>query len=338
MKVSFFFKKLRCFIGAAFPVLLVLGVCAVLFECTLSFAFSIAFPFLVVINLMQLLFFLVKQKKKFWLNVASLLIFFFFFDSFYQVNFKKDDKYSNDSIKILSYNAHWFKSNFNDIHFRDKKIVDFVLKYDPDIACFQEFSAIKYKFFIKHYPYWVKTNLMIPGDKSILAVFSKYPIISKGYIEFSDSMNTSMYVDINIDGDIIRVYNVHLESNRTNTVHQLNNINSYRPLINRVFEANKTRTMQAHLVREHAQGFHQRVVIAGDFNCTQYGSAYLVLKESKKDTFVEAGNGFGATYELFNYPFKIDHILVDETFEVISHKNFKVNLSDHEPVFAEIKW
>ena len=61
------------------------------------------------------------------------------------------------------------------------------------------------------------------------------------------------------------------------------------------------------------------------------------MKNNKKDTFIERGKGFGSTYELFNYPFKIDHILVDEAFEVVSHKNFNINLSDHEPVLVEIK-
>lgn len=329
-----FCKKLRPLITVLFPILLITGVLIILSEWRLSFVFSIVLPVLVIVNFVQLFFLLYKRKKLVLLNIISLLLFFLFFDFFYQFSFNTEQEQHENSITVLSYNAHWSKSG----PARDKKIVDFIGYNNADIVCFQEFSAIKYKFFVKDYPHWVKTNLMIPNQKSVLAVFSKYPILNKGYIEFLNSLNNAMFVDIDVDGKIVRVYNVHLESNRTNTMHQLNNISSYKPLITRIFEAEKTRTAQAHLVKEHMDSFDGNVIVAGDFNCTQYASAYLVLKDAMKDTFVEAGKGFGGTYELFNYPFKIDHILVDDAFEVVNHQNFDINLSDHEPVLAEIKF
>lgn len=177
---------------------------------------------------------------------------------------------------------------------------------------------------------------MVP-NKTVLSVFSKYPIINKGYVEFFDSINNTMFVDVEINGEIVRIYNVHLESYRTTKIHQLENPNSYKPLIKRVFEADNTRAEQARMVKTHLNGFKGKSIIIGDFNSTQYSTVYRILKDDKKDTFTEAGRGFGCTYELFDYPFKIDHILVDDTFEVINHQNFNLNLSDHEPVLAEIK-
>lgn len=333
-----FFKKLKAIITVVFPVLLITGTLMIIFKWRWSFPFSIALPILVIISFVQLFFFLYKKRSHAWLNIVSLVLFFLFFDSFFQFNFNAAEKREENSITILSYNANWSNFTHWGMDSKDKKILDFIERVNADVVCFQEFSAIKYHLFKKDYPYWVKTNLMTRKQKSVLSVFSKYPILNQGYVDFFDSRNNAMYVDIDFNGKIVRVYNVHLESNRMDSVPELYNINSYTTLISRSCNAENKRIEQAHLLKEHMKGFDGNVIISGDFNCTQYSSAYLILKDAKKDTFVEAGNGFGATYELFNYPFKIDHILVDETFEVISHKNFKVNLSDHEPVFAEIKW
>jgi endonuclease/exonuclease/phosphatase (EEP) superfamily protein YafD len=299
-----------------------------------SFISSLVLPFLVVLNCIQILFLLIKRSKKALVNLVALLMFFYCFDSFYQYN--TTAKPSNSSIKILSFNTYQFKTSARGVDNGERKIVDFVKKQNADIVCFQEFSATKYKLFIDDYPYWVKTNIMMPY-KSVLSVFSKYPIIDTGYVEFFDTKNNTMYVDISINGEILRFYNVHLESYKTSTMYQLNNPNSYKPLIERVFEADKIRAEQAQLVKDHVEGFKGKSIIVGDFNSTQYSPVYRILKKGKKDTFTEAGKGFGGTFYLFNYPFKIDHILVDETVEVINHENFNIDLSDHEPILAEIK-
>jgi len=169
-----------------------------------------------------------------------------------------------------------------------------------------------------------------------MAIFSKYPIIDKGYINFPNSSNGAMYVDLTINKDIIRVYNLHLESYRTDAVHQLNNPKSYSALINRIGKAEKTRKEQVFLIKSHIDKFKGKVIISGDFNSTQFSSTYNSLKDSRKDTFIEAGSGFGSTYNLFNYPFRLDYILVDDSFEVLSHENFKLKISDHEPIITRL--
>ena len=337
MKFSKGFETLR-FITLVFPLLLIVGVLIILFGWYWSFPFSVTLPILVIINVIQLLFFLIKREKYIILNVVALLLFFFFFDSFYQFNFNVNELNEENAFTIMTYNAHWFSTNAARDDIEDKKIVDFIKDNNADVVCFQEFSAVKYHLLKKDYPYWVKTNLMIPTQKSVLAVFSKYPIVNEGYVEFFDSTNNTMYVDIDFNGKIVRIYNVHLESNRSDAMYAPNNKNLYSSLITSVLKAEQKRIEQAQLIKKHLKGFDGNVIIAGDFNCTQYAPAYLDLKDARKDTFVEAGNGFGGTYELFGYPFKIDHILVDSAFDVIQHKNYDTNLSDHEPVMAAIKF
>mgnify|MGYP003290206309 CR=1 FL=1 len=128
-----------------------------------------------------------------------------------------------DKIKILTFNTHIF-NNQNDNGF--EKIAKFIKECDADIVCLQEFGhyhrygASKQeilKFFDSIYPYrhiWFK-NQNKWGENG-LATFSRYPIVKKKKIEYQSADNISIYSDIIIEGDTIRVINNHLESNKLN--------------------------------------------------------------------------------------------------------------------------
>lgn len=337
MQLARVFKKSKYLITFVFPFLLLLGVVSILFgESHTSFVFSILLPPLVLLNIFQFIFQLIKRKKKVIYNLAVLLLFFLCFDSFYQLN-SNNNKETTSTVSILTYNVQGYKSKARSSKKNKIGIADFIMQTNADIVCIQEFSAIEYHSYKTAYPHWIKSNMDVP-HKSVMGVFSKFPFVKNGYIEFPDSKNNTMFVDINIRGKIFRLYNLHLESYNTETIHQLDNIYSYKPLIRRIFKADKIRAAQAKLVREHINSFDGDVIILGDFNSTQYSPVYRILKEDRKDTFTEAGNGLGSTFQLFDFPFKVDHILVDESFEIINHQNFDINLSDHEPVLAEIKF
>ena len=55
-----------------------------------------------------------------------------------------------------------------------------------------------------------------------------------------------------------------------------------------------------------------------------------------QDTFVEAGDGFGATYSRLWPMLRIDYVLCPKSCTVVTHETRKVRLSDHYPVITEI--
>jgi endonuclease/exonuclease/phosphatase family metal-dependent hydrolase len=57
-----------------------------------------------------------------------------------------------------------------------------------------------------------KYILMAGNQKTGQAIFSKFPIIDQGNIVFPNSNNNVIYADIKKGKDIIRVYNMHLQS------------------------------------------------------------------------------------------------------------------------------
>ncbi|NNC35105.1 MAG: endonuclease, partial [Croceitalea sp.] len=90
-------------------------------------------------------------------------------------------------------------------------------------------------------------------------------------------------------------------------------------------------------IKEHNSKTSNKILISGDFNNTQFSNVYRLVKNGYHDSFLEAGSGFGKTYDLKGLPVRIDYILTDDSFEVIKHTNFKERLSDHYPVMATLK-
>ncbi len=240
----------------------------------------------------------------------------------------------SDTLSILSYNTAGFK---HDVKVdKDGQIVNFIKNKNTDVFCIQEFSAIKYKHF-NEYPYYFKTNIFAGRGKSVMAIFSKYPIIDKDYISFPNSRNGAMYVDLILNKKVVRIYNLHFESFKVRKIfHDFSEFNGYNSLRSRISKAEKMRKEQVLIIKNHINNFKGKVVICGDFNSTQFSSTYNLLKHSRKDSFIEAGKYFGSTYKLYKYPFRLDYILVDDSFEVLSHENFDLKLSDHEPILTRL--
>jgi endonuclease/exonuclease/phosphatase family metal-dependent hydrolase len=76
--------------------------------------------------------------------------------------------------------------------------------------------------------------------------------------------------------------------------------------------------------------------VCGDFNDNPMSYTYSRMMRDRQDTFVEAGDGFGATYSRLWPMLRIDYVLCPKSCTVVSHETPKVKLSDHYPVITEI--
>ena len=91
------------------------------------------------------------------------------------------------------------------------------------------------------------------------------------------------------------------------------------------------------MVKNEANTCNKKVIICGDFNSTQFSLPYKILKKGLIDSFISKGNGLGTTYSLYHYPLRLDYFLVDKNIDIVSHKKFDLNLSDHEPILIKLK-
>lgn len=297
-----------------------------------SFA-GLSVPFLILINVLFALYWLLSFKRPFLISTIVLLIGFTVLNRFYSFNEKKI--LLTDDIKLMSYNVRMFNLyNWIEDENTATNIYDFIKDRSPDILCIQEYHpsgniGVNYN----HKYVKIESSQNNFGH----AIFSKYKIVNSGSLNFIDSGNNAIYADLLIKDDTVRIYNVHLESLKINPHEETINQENTEKFRIRVQDAFIKQTKQVALIENHMKETHLKSIICGDFNNNAFSWVYRKLKSDKTDAFEEAGKGFGKTYN-YPFPFRIDFILSDPAFEVNNFKTFKVPYSDHYPIMARLNY
>ncbi|MGB0891832.1 MAG: endonuclease/exonuclease/phosphatase family protein [Flavobacteriaceae bacterium] len=295
--------------------------------------FSLLVPILIIINILFAVFWLIKLKKQFILSSLILALGWLTATPFYQFSGKNTGK--NDDLKVMSYNVRMFNHyKWNDDTSITQKLFDFISDKNPDILAIQEFyNSDKISF---SYPYkYIKTKSKT--NQFGLAIYSKYPIISSGSLDFKNSANNAIFTDIVRNEDTIRIYNIHLESLKINPNKENFGEENSERLFKRLSEGFKKQATQTESYLKHEQNWKGKKIVCGDFNNTSYSWAYRQIASNKKDAFIEAGNGFGKSFNYF-FPMRIDFILSDNNSKINQFKTFKVKYSDHYPILARVNW
>ena len=340
MKNLNFIDKFLFFINGGIALLLFIS-CFVPLISVVHFAYfsilSLMVPLLVLFNLIFLTYWLLKRKRQLWLSAFVLLLGYISLGNFFKFKLSEEEIKEGD-LSIMSYNVKGF-NKFDWLHDAsvEGRIMEFISSEDPDILCIQEFSRIKDRQLKKLYPFKFITGYKSSEKKSIQAIYSKFPIINSGSLDFPDSGNNAIFADIVVSSDTIRLYNLHLESHRViPSVRRISNEPKGR-LLRRLAKSFAKQGEQAELFDKHRNATAYRKIVCGDFNNTQFSNVYKLIKGEMNDSFMEKGTGYGRTFNFKYYPVRIDFILADQQFEIMAHKNFDIKLSDHFPVMASIK-
>jgi vancomycin resistance protein VanJ len=294
---------------------------------------GLSIPFLLILNILFIIYWVIRLKKQFLISTIVLLIGIQYVTKLYSFSEKK--VLLTDDIKIMSYNVRMFNLyNWIEKEGVDQSIFDFINSQKPDILCIQEFNPKAKLGF--NYPYKFIKRSEKNGQFGH-AIFSKYKIINSESLNFSNSGNNTIFTDIVKNKDTFRVYNVHLESLKINPKNENFNQEISEKLRIRLENSFKKQANQAELIIQHQKQSNFKSIICGDFNNTAFSFVYKKLKRNKNDAFEVAGQGFGKTYD-FPFPLRIDFILTDKNITVNNFKTFNVNYSDHYPIMARVNF
>jgi endonuclease/exonuclease/phosphatase family metal-dependent hydrolase len=300
----------------------------------LSFS-SLVFPVLVLINILFVLYWLVILKKQLLVSTLALLINFNNIQALYQWEGKNlsDDH----AFSVMSYNVRLFNT-YKWIHKKgiDVDISNYIKDQSPDVLCLQEFKKDA-KTDFSQYKY---QHIILKGHKrkAGLALFSKYKIIDKGDLKFDHTYNNTIWSDIIVHNDTVRIYNIHLQSFKIKKPEDLVN-NDKHILSQKLIQVFQKQYEQAKIIQKHIEQSPYPVIVTGDFNNTAFSSPYKVLVDGKNDAFVEAGQGFGITWQYKWLPLRIDFILPDEKIKVLKFETLNyIKLSDHYPIKAWLQF
>lgn len=110
------------------------------------------------------------------------------------------------------------------------------------------------------------------------------------------------------------------------------------PFVRRYRKAFRLRAEEVRLLRAQLAAEQLPVIIAGDLNVTARNWDYRQLARNRIDAFRAAGRGWGGTYRGDRPLVRIDYVLLDRAFEVVSAYVPNVQFSTHRPVVATIRW
>jgi endonuclease/exonuclease/phosphatase family metal-dependent hydrolase len=308
---------------------------------------GLLFPLLFFANLFFIVVWLFLKRWNFLLSLACLLLGWGSIAGFFQ--FGGTTKLQGQAGTVLTHNI-MFGKGLADRNSAPAKVADFLNAQNPDIFCLQEFFRTKndvrqfteqlhidYKY---HYP----TN-------QYLFIGSKYPVIQTGEIaKANNNINGCIFADLNVNGQRIRVYNLHLLSNnvtdlaeevaRKGELQEKETWGKVGNMFRYYKRAAQQRVTQAAEIAAHIEQCPYPVLVCGDFNDVPLSFTYRLFAQKLQDSFREQGSGLGTTYA-GNIPWlRIDYILAGQQATFLAHDVPlpSPNYSDHYPVWAQVEW
>lgn len=328
-----------------------------------------AFPIVLIINVFFLLLWIVKRSKFVFIPLAAIVLSWNFILSVFTISFS--DSKATAGFKVMTWNVKNFDLyNWNKNEETREKMMAVIEAEAPDVICMQEFYSNNQLFnniaYIRDtlgykYCYFPPALQLQKQPKSKLqktlwrkgplvqqwgvATFSKYPIVDSVHIDFDNALtNNCIYTDIQIDKEVLRLYNVHFQSihlgyNDYAAIDELeeNQQGTWRDIkgiMRKMKRAYTHRAQQVKMVRQSLDDYKGHKMVCGDFNDVPVSYAYNTVRADMDDAFVEKGRGFGATFVNRVSIFRIDHVFVSPEIKTITYKTVKEPLSDHYPVCA----
>ena len=305
--------------------------------------FSLAFLPLSAVCALFAVMALLRRSSSLGLLVLALIPAALLFGRFWQ---KKSNPAPEDgSIKIVSYNVGLFSmgGGKTDREATTAAAMAFLRDQDADIVCLQEvFIPYKQdfeKYFRRFFPDYniVYFTRMRGSGNAGNVTLSRYPVLSKGRLEFENSTNMAVYADVDMEGVPLRIYNCHLESYNITPSKFAKSVSDEVVLeenSKKMRHSILNRPSQVKAIENDMASCRYRSLVLGDFNDNPVSYTYTRLKRGRKDSFVEAGSGFGATYRSFRPFLRIDFILSPGDIVARTSRVLKADFSDHYPLVA----
>lgn len=304
------------------------------------------YPFLILTNLLFILgWVFTKANRRYALvSLAAILIGSQHWSSIVGISYFNTSTDSiTDGTTISSYNI----KNFDDIAIGNRQFQPDAVKNiiehlgDSQYLCAQEVNYDCHMMMLK--------ELQFPhsyGNKGTM-IFSKTPFLKTGQVDFGNSINSCSWVDVTIEHKIIRLYNVHLESNHITNAADVVIDRKKHGLFERIYLLknifsqyafrSRKRVLQTDRLLQHISESPYPVIVCGDFNDSPLSYIYNRFTNQLTDGFTKQGKGLGFSFR-GNIPFlRIDYILADNRLHFKNYQTIKdLTYSDHFPVTADI--
>ncbi len=247
-------------------------------------------------------------------------------------------------LKVVTFNANYGLSLMGD----DTDGEDFIPLLNetrkPDIWLLQEHTPELEKWLTNR----IEFENRVHRENYRTAIYTDYEVVRSGLIPFGNLENSCIWADLKIDDQqIVRVYNIHLQSNRV-TDHSRKlaedgldwrspDFQTFLTILRNYNSASAKRVGQVDQLLEHLRQSPYPAVIGGDINDVPISYIYRRLARGRTDSFIQSGRGFGTTYMGAIPLLRIDCVFVEKEIKVIRHDLISGRFSDHKPLVVWLR-
>ena len=311
---------------------------------------SLTIPLLLLLNLGLLIYYLLRPNAMLLLHLGLILLGHEYVNSSFSYNPTVSRQQSEEELfSVLNYNVRVFNTYayLQNKNQPGKSMVKWLADEDADIKCLQEFyndngsevfNTVEKLSSSKYYSLVSPAFVNRIGAQFGLAIFSRYPIVNSGDINYDQDTNHqhALFADVDTGSDTLRVYNVHLQSmsidaNKIDDFERAGE--TYLDIARKLKFGFVERARQVNNLMQHIANSPHPVVVCGDFNDVPYSYTYQTLKDNLSNAFEEAGHGLGFSYNGKLFFLRIDNQFYSEQLKAIHFETFRdIPFSDHFPV------
>lgn len=316
---------------------------------------GLAAPAVYVVTVVLALYWIIRWRLvRAGIMVALVVVGLFKVSLFYRPEFRRnygDERYDRRAFKVMTYNVRGFYGENRLSSVGD--VLQLIGDHNPDIICLQEFNARlagqsdEFALLDEKYESAVFGRTQAPDSLygAPLVILSKYRILRSGVVL---TPGTSVWADLLIGDDTIRVFNNHLRStaikaadneyitNRdfiSDTAREV----KIRSIVSRLRENSILRAAQVDSIADVIADARARCIVCGDFNDTPMSYVYRTMAGGLNDAFSKSGSGYSHTFRGFFNTLRIDYVLCSDSFDPVSYEVPQVEYSDHLPVVVRLQ-
>lgn len=323
------------------------------------FAFAgLAYPVILFVNVFFILCWLVTWRRLVLLSLIPVLAGWTQITTLIPIHFGKPGTPDIHPVTVLTYNIHGFNYTETGNAATQEAIARFLKKEKPSVVCFQEFkprgeATVQSLGDTFGLPNFYQKNYLQYKDPDVvygMVIYSRDPILQTGYLRDDRNRAFAIWADVLHDSQTYRIYNCHLVSVRFGS----RDYSFYEDLKNQETEGLNLKDGLFSILRKLKRAFLLRseqsgklaasvnksphpVILAGDLNDSPFSHCYHQLTRALKDSYKEAGTGWGGNTFAGQLPsYRIDYILHDKRLKAVHYQRHSMGFSDHFPVSVVI--
>lgn len=305
-----------------------------------------ALPLFIIADVLLLLFWLIRRRWH-WAAIPGVMLLCCipYIGTIFQPGLFRSSGEAKSGLNVATYNVAMFGREMNG--YKSGDILTMMKNNEVDILCLQEYMEQSGEMnnsenYLKYF------SSMAKGQPDMVIFSRRYPIIDSQAIDFGHTGNSAMWADVDVNGRVFRIFNVHLETTGINSaLHQAAKQEARGQLVERnsllrAIYGSYTRGMairaqQADLVASEIEKSPHPVILCGDFNDVPYSYVYNTMKGDLIDGFKECGSDWMYTFRGGKKKVRIDYIFHDKMFKGLTYYKKDLTYSDHYPVFHKIE-